>query len=138
MSVRSTTRSPSPSTTSGNWRRRLSSPRMTSMTRVPCPLKIETDMTPCPIRGDPSGTTTSVKYFIFFRVPSRSAIEVAVRQEARHEKPHRDETDRHHGEAERRDLEEAERHHPEARATPSTSRLVEVPIMVIIPPRTVW
>ena len=75
MSERSTTRSPSASSTSGNCRRRLSSPRKRSITRIPSRRKSGTSITGCPISGEPSGTTTSVKNFIRLRVPSRSTIE---------------------------------------------------------------
>ena len=88
ISVRSTTRSPSASATSGNCRRRLSSPRSTSITRMPSRLKIATSITFWPISGEPSGTTTSVKNFIRLRGPEQVGHRIAVRQEPRHQQPH--------------------------------------------------
>ena len=129
ISVRSTTRSPSASVTSGNWRRRLSSPRSTSITRMPSRRKIATSITCAPISGEPSGTTTSVKNFIRLRVPSRSAIESRFgmkRGTSSHmvAKPTMA-TAMPSGAISKR----PKGRMPCARATPSTRRLVEVPIM---------
>ena len=137
-SVRSTTRSPSASVTSGNCRRRLSSPRSTSITRIPGCLKIETSIAFAPISGEPSGTTTSVKYFIRLRLPSRSAIESRFGRK-RGTRIHMVAkpaiiTQNPSGAISKSPKGTI----PCARATPSTSRFVEVPIIVIIPPSTVW
>ncbi len=110
---------------------------MTSMTRMPSRLKVATSITREPISGDPSGTTTSVKNFMRLRGPSRSAMEsrlgrkrgtsshmvmnpttvTAIPSGAISKRPNGA--------------------RPCARATPSTSRLVDVPIMDIMPPSTV-
>ena len=105
---------------------------------MPSRLKMPTSIAFCPISGEPSGTTTSVKNFIFLRDPSRSAIESRFgmnRGTSSHivAKPTNETTmpsgaisNRWNGTI------------PCARATPSTSRFVEVPIIEIIPPSTVW
>ena len=104
---------------------------------MPSCLKVATSITRCPISGEPSGTTTSVKYFIRLRVPSRSAIEsrlgrkrgtrshMVTKPTAVTAIPSGAISKRRNGAR------------PCARATPSTRMLVDVPIMVIMPPSTV-
>ena len=111
---------------------------MTSITRMPSRLKVATSITFAPISGEPSGTTTSVKNFIRLRGPSRSAIESRFgrnRGTSSHMVakptivtaiPSGAISKRWNGAI------------PCARATPSTRMLVEVPIIVIMPPSTVW
>ena len=105
---------------------------------MPSRLKIATDITSCPMTGEPSGTTTSVKYFMRLRPPSMSAIESRLGRNGG--------TSSHmvakptmvtaipSGAISNR----VKCGRPCARATPSTRILVEVPIMVIMPPSTVW
>ena len=105
---------------------------------MPSCLKMATSMTGEPISGESSGTTTSVKYFIRLRGPSRSAIESRFGRNGGTSshmvaKP-ASMTGIPSGAISKR----PKGTRPFSRATPSTSRLVEVPIMVIMPPSTVW
>jgi len=136
-SVRSTTRSPGWSTTPARSRRSDASPRSTSMTRTPSGLKMSTSSTCRPIRAESSGSATSVKYFILRRSVSSAPI---VSRVGRRRGPNRvmntaPATTSARPRGAISNIEKGAS--PWPRATPSTSRLVDVPIRVIMPPRMV-
>ena len=137
MPDRMTMRSPASSTTFVMSRRSEASPRRTSITRTASRLNIFTSLTFCPTMPLSSGIATSVKYFICERSVRNAAIELrsgSSRQptSARNAPPARV-TAMPTGAMSKMPNGSI----PLARTTPSTSRLVEVPIRVIMPPMTV-
>jgi hypothetical protein len=115
-------------------RRSEASPRRTSIRRTPSRLNSSTSLTLRPISVEPSGTATSVKNFArAFRPPACSHGD-AVGQEAAAEKQEIDHAPGDDDDPDGRDFEDRERLEPLVRAMPSTSRLVDVPISVSVPP----
>ena len=136
ISVRNTTRSPASRLTDGKLRRKDKSPRRTSTRRTPSRLNISTFTTCCPINPDPSGSATSVKNFILLRPPRRPAMLSRSGSSIgaitpRYTIPHATKM------IPRGVISKIVKGaSPSARATPSTSRFVDVPINVSVPPIT--